>query len=376
MGPVHLVAGEFEGGGGGGEGGVVAGFAGFGQGQQGGERAGVVQQGFTHAGGQGDGCECLVAWHAQHGVQQRKHAGDKCVVGGFGHFEVGGEQLHKPAAHRCGVAHHGRDSTGVGGGHQQRGPAEQFVHAQRGDRVAERGDLIFRAGAGGVDETQQVQGQAGVLLQQLFDLGHGGLFVHQGDQLQCGCLGRLQGGGFHQGRALQPEALEQRDTQRRHTLVLRFGFDLLRNDLRLGVAAYGAHQLFGHVRAEGRHVQLDERCQRQPCRVDLAQHRLVECQPKPARAQLAQTLGLGLDLLWCAVHQGGHFQHHQVGVNQLQVAAGQALVGAVDEQGFGADHCFAARMGQGVKQEGRVTGCGMGIACNGAVEQLVAKNGA
>jgi hypothetical protein len=44
--------------------------------------------------------------------------------------------------------------------------------------------------------------------------------------------------------------------------------------------------------------------------------------------------------------QRGDFEHHLVGVQQFQVAARQAFVGAVDEDELLADQLFRARMGE------------------------------
>ena len=182
--------------------------------------------------------------------------------------------------------------------------------------------------------------------------------------------------GLQLGRAGEPVALEQLHAQRGHTLVLGLGLDLFGHDLGRGVAAYGAHQLFGDFGVEGRHVQLDEGRQRQPGGVELAQHRLVEGDTEAPFAQLVQHMGLGLDQLGLVAGQGGHFKHHFVRVHQLQVAAAQAVVGAVDEQQAGvAGQGVAAGQRQGVEQQGSVTGGGEGLACHRTVEQLVGEHG-
>ncbi|MNL29537.1 hypothetical protein D3C87_1512210 [compost metagenome] len=75
-----------------------------------------------------------------------------------------------------------------------------------------------------------------------------------------------------------------------------------------------------------------------------------------------------------SVGQGGDFQHHLFGVDQLQVAAREAVVGAVDEHRLFADQGFGARVGQRIEQQGCVAGGGVRIGCSRTVKQLVAIN--
>ena len=49
--------------------------------------------------------------------------------------------------------------------------------------MAERGDLARQAKTRRVDETQQVERQGGVFLEQVFDLCRAGLSAHQVDEL-------------------------------------------------------------------------------------------------------------------------------------------------------------------------------------------------
>ena len=73
--------------------------------------------------------------------------------------------------------------------------------------------------------------------------------------------------------------------------------------------------------------------------------------------------------------QRGHFQHDFVGVNQLQVAAGQAVVRAVDENQLAPDQGLGVGVGQGVEQQRCIAGGGVRVVGRGAVEQLVAEHG-
>ena len=70
--------------------------------------------------------------------------------------------------------------------------------------------------------------------------------------------------------------------------------------------------------------------------------------------------------------QRGHFQHHFFGVDQLQVAACQAFVRAVDKDGLLAHQRFRAGVRQCIEQQGGITGSGVRIRGRGAVKQLIA----
>ena len=67
-----------------------------------------------------------------------------------------------------------------------------------------------------------------------------------------------------------------------------------------------------------------------------------------------------------------HFQYHTVGVNQLQVAAAQAVMGAVDENRLFAHQRFGTGVGQCIEQQRRIGGRCVCVMCNRAVKQLVA----
>jgi len=131
------------------------------------------------------------------------------------------------------------------------------------------------------------------------------------------------------------------------------------------------------VRLEGLHVQLDERGQRHPAAVGAPQHVLVEGQPKAARAHRLQRGDVLLDLLGRGLGaERGYFQHHFFRVDQLQVSAGQAVMRAIDEDGFLAHQRLGARIRQRVEQQRRIAGGGVRVRGGGPVEQFVAKDGA
>ena len=79
--------------------------------------------------------------------------------------------------------------------------------------MAERGDLARQAKTRRVDETQQVERQGGVFLEQVFDFGRAGLFAHQVDKLDDRGLRGADGGGLDQRGVGEPVALEQLDAQ-------------------------------------------------------------------------------------------------------------------------------------------------------------------
>ena len=61
-------------------------------------------------------------------------------------------------------------------------------------------------------------------------------------------------------------------------------------------------------------------------------------------------------------------------MNQFQVAATQAFVGAVDENQLAPYQSLSARVGERIEQHGCIAGSGVGICCGGAVKQLIAKH--
>ena len=108
----------------------------------------------------------------------------------------------------------------------------------------------------------------------------------------------------------------------------------------------------------------------QPGRGDQAHQ--VEGQVKAALAQALQHGQAQRHLLRGGVAQGRNFQHQLLRMEQLQVAASQALVHAMDEQQLLAHQPFAAGVRQRGEHQRHVGRCGVRRAGARAVEQFAA----
>ncbi len=107
--------------------------------------------------------------------------------------------------------------------------------------------------------------------------------------------------------------------------------------------------------------------------VAVAQGVLVNGNAKAACLQFGEDAAAGGNVFAAGVFgQYGHFQHDFFRGNQLQVATGQAVMGAVDEDQLFPHQRFGAGVGQGVKEQRGITGrCERGGA---AVKQFVAED--
>jgi len=241
--------------------------------------------------------------------------------------------------------------------------------------MAERGDLARQAETRRVDETQQVERQGGVFLEQVFDLGRARLFAHQVDELDDGGLRGANGGGFDQRGTGKPVALEQLDAQVPHLFVLLGGLDLFGYQRGLAVRGGKLHQRPCQLGLERLHVQLDKCGQSQPTGIGAAQGLVVEGKAKAPRAQRLQRGHAAFNVFLGGIFgQRWHLQNHLFGVDQLQVAAREAVVRAVDEHRFLADQGFGAGVGQCVEQQRRIAGGGVRVRGGGPVKQFVAIN--
>ena len=141
----------------------------------------------------------------------------------------------------------------------------------------------------------------------------------------------------------EPVALEQLDAQVTHQLVLRRRFDLFGHQRGLAVGSGKFDQGGCQLGLEGLHVQLEEGRQGQPAGVGALEGLLVKREAKAACAQCFQRGQAAFDFfLGGAIGQGRDFQHHLFGVDQLQVAAREAVVRAIDEHRLLADQRFGA----------------------------------
>ena len=244
--------------------------------------------------------------------------------------------------------------------------------SQDQDGLAEGGDFPCHAQAGRVDQSHQIEGQAGIFLQHGLDGFRMRLLAQQVDQLDDAGLGRGQQAGFHQRRAGKPVALEQADAHVLQQVVVLGAFHFLGNDLGLGVALGIAHQHGELFRAQHAQVQLDVVGQRQPGGVGRFQHLVAKRQLKAPVAQRLQNGQAGQHLAAGHMAQHLHLQHHLVGADQFQLAAGHAFVRALHENGFGDGRIVTAGMGHGRKDQADIVGHAQTGGCTGAAEQLVA----
>ena len=63
-------------------------------------------------------------------------------------------------------------------------------------------------------------------------------------------------------------------------------------------------------------------------------------------------------------------------MNQLQVTARQAVMGAIDEDRRFSHQRLGSCMRQGIEQQGSIAGCRVRLGSGGAVEQFIAIHGA
>ncbi len=89
---------------------------------------------------------------------------------------------------------------------------------------------------------------------------------------------------------------------------------------------------------------------------------MVERQVEAAVAQALQDGQSRSHFLGGRMAQRGDFEYHLLGVDQLQVAAGQALVGAIDEDELLADQLIRASVRQGREHQRHIAGSGVGLA--------------
>ena len=181
--------------------------------------------------------------------------------------------------------------------------------------------------------------------EEFLDFSGTGLFAYQVDQLDDDGLRGADGLGLDQRRLGKPEALEQLDTEIEHELELLGRFHLLGHQFGFGIGACKFHQRRCHLGLESLHVELDERGQRQPLGIAPAQNVLVERQTETSFGQRFKKRDRVFDVFGAgAFGQCGHFQHHFIGVDQLQVTRRKALMRAVDEDDLRADQGFGIAM--------------------------------
>ena len=356
------------------ENGVVARFAGFSQREQVAQHAFAAQQGGGHGVRHGQQLEGRFHGNGQHHIQQREDAHHEGLVGFFRGHALQRQQFHQPAAHHGGLAHRRRRCTRACGREQQGRPAEQLFQPQQHHGLAEGGDLPVQPKPGRVDEAHEVERQTGIFLQHLFNIVGAGLLAHQVDEVDDAGLCRREQLGLHQRGAREPVALEQLHPLAGNHVVLLGCLDLLGNQLRLAVACGVADQHGQLVRGQHRQIQLDVVGQGQPGGVSRFEHGVVEGEVKAAITQAHEDGQARFHLLRSCVAQRRNLQHHLVGVQQFQVAAREAFVGAVHKNQLLADQLFRARMRQRCEHQNHIGGGGVPDAGARTVEQLIANH--
>jgi hypothetical protein len=99
---------------------------------------------------------------------------------------------------------------------------------------------------------------------------------------------------------------------------------------------------------------------------------VVERQVKAAFAHPARMGRRATSSALAAWPKRGDFEHDLVGVQQFEVTARQAFVGAVDEDQLLAHQLFGAGMGERGEHQNHIGGGRVPCACARAVEQLIA----
>ncbi len=199
------------------------------------------------------------------------------------------------------------------------------------------------------------------------------LLAYRVDQLDDDRVGRADGLAGLDHWFGKPVALKQLHSERRGLLVLRRCLDLLDHDRRVGFFLGQPDHMFVQVGLEREQVDLDVRGQRQPFLVGEHQHG-GEGQLEPLSARLGQRLHRAVDGGLVVAGHRRDLEHDAVWLDQFEVLAVQAFMGAVDKHRAFAHQCRRVGLGQDVEQQLRIAGGVMFAEAPGTVEQLVTED--
>ena len=187
------------------------------------------------------------------------------------------------------------------------------------------------------------------MLEHFLNLAGAGLLAHHVNQANDIGLRRADALTLHDHRFGKPVALVELDAQILDHVVLLVALHLFGNQQRLrfglGQLDKGAHGLG----LEYRQVELDKRCQRQPAFVGTGQDGVVKCQTEATALELLQIGQVVGNFVHLGQGQRRYLQHHALGCYQVQVTTGEAVMGAVDEDGLAARQRVVLGHGQCVE---------------------------